>query len=832
MGKVSMVITLKDFKETVTLIHGLKPISAKHGKFECFGIVPCGFESKAHPYLRYVGWEELDRENGVYYRKGKDEIDRVPFVYIDIDNNRADRKPIALTKITKIIQAKYGWNYAASTTYSHSASKDKFRLLIETDRDATRSEIRRIGIYLNETLFGGQADTSIYDPADFIFGPSHNSKIREYFGGSALKVDDVLREADALIASKPYLLAEAIKMRNVAPAGHGRSRKLTGAVDRDMSVDPECNIHNRDIFNPAWIEAYALCGSHWKTMRRVMGSVWLKTEGALTYGEMDALLRGLDATKGNYFTNKYGEHGIQAMLDWFFTLPVGAANDDWKPILECEPVDLVVDVKEAACGEGKTYSEIDRMLTERGRYIYASPKKADNRERAREFRREAKKRGIKFEVITVDSDNCENVAARFRLITKEKIANLKKKPTVIFTTHLGLMMNKWHGWEDFEAIIDEAAEVFKSFPFDASNNQQLIKEHLAVKGSDGDCYRLRLTSKGRDAFGKKGKLNVYGRLHLPILREAKARNCSMWVKKEQWDSEDSRLDFFSLFTPLNLVGFRSVRLMADEAFKSPLVKLWAAKWSVAFKPVADFTPRKRLVPTGQRTTIKYFSESKDASKKLFAKDDPELLNAVSDAIKNDAGKTPVLWTANLGLKDNVGLSDKGYITPKSHGRNDLQDYTAVAWLAAMRPNPTDKSLLLGICGMSEQEITDWREYNSAYQAVMRTNLRDFVSDVAVTIYVFSKKQADYLHTRLGGEVISLAHTLPTSHAKTVAPKAAPISEAQRRQRDRWVDKMLDAGVTKWHELPVTKTKLNVNPMLIPLIEARAAGLRDDDEKAA
>ncbi len=108
-----MVVTLPDFKETVTLIHGLKPVSAGHGKFECYGIVPCGFESKAHPYLRYVGWEELDRENGVYYRKGKDEIDRVPFVYIDIDNNRADRKPIALakiTKITKIIQAKYGWN--------------------------------------------------------------------------------------------------------------------------------------------------------------------------------------------------------------------------------------------------------------------------------------------------------------------------------------------------------------------------------------------------------------------------------------------------------------------------------------------------------------------------------------------------------------------------------------------------------------------------------------------------------------------------------------------------------------------------------------------------
>jgi len=388
------------------------------------------------------------------------------------------------------------------------------------------------------------------------------------------------------------------------------------------------------------------------------------------------------------------------------------------------------------------------------------------------------------------------------------------------------MMNKWHGWEDFEVIIDEAAEVFRSFPLDASNHHHIIKEHLAVRQADGDCLRLRLTTRGRKAIGKKGNLNDYERLHLPILREAKERNRVLWVKKVQWDSADSRLDFFSLFTPLNLTGFRSVRLMGDEVSKSPLVKLWEAKWGVIFKPVADFTPRKRSVPTGQRTIIKYFSESKDASKKLFSDNESELLAAVSDAIKADAGKMPILWTANLGLKGDVSISDKDYITPKSHGRNDLQHYAAVAWLAAMRPNPTDKSLLCGICGMSEHEIIEWREYNSMYQAVMRTNLRDFEAAAGVTIYVFSRRQADYLHTRLGGQIISLAHMLPQQHAKTVAPKTAPISDAKRKQVERWARKMVDAGVKKWDELPMTQTKLNVDPALIPLIEARAAELRN------
>ena len=821
MGRVSEVVTLSDFKETVRLIHDLRPISPDHGKFECFGVVAAPFNSRPHPYLRHVGMEELDRGDGVYYRKGTDEIDRVSFIYIDVDNNRANRKKIKLAKTAAILEKKFGWSFGISTTFSHSPSKEKFRVIIETDRDASRAEIRRVAIYLNEIIFGGQADTTIYDAADFIFAPPYHAKTREHFDGSALNIDSMLRAADAMIALKPHLLADAISVKKAHSPRSNRSKKSVASIGRDMSVDPQCHIKNQEIFNPEWIEAYQQCGSHWKTMRSIMGSIWIKADGGLTYGELDHLLRQVDATDRNYLVNKYGETGIQKLLDWVVSLPTNAANDDWKPLLASEPIDLVIDLKEAACGEGKTFSEYDRMLDERGCYIYASPKKDDSKERAREFIDAAKKRGIKFRVLVVDKDHCDHVAREFLFLKKEKLADLKKGATVIFTTHLGLMMNKWAGWEDFHAIFDEVAEIYKSLGIDATHHPDMIKDQLAVKLIDGDCYRMRLTAKGRLCLKGKRGLDDYERLHKPILEQVRARNCLTWIEKKQWDASGGLLDFFSLFTPLNLLPFRSVRLMGDEASKSPMVKIWAEKWGVVFKPVAGFVPRLRSVSTDIRTTIKYFSEHKDASKKLFT-DEKALLGAVSAAINADAAGNSVLWTANEALKSDIGMAEPCFIKPKSNGRNDLQHYMAVAWLAAMKPNPADRKLLVRLCGVSEQEIIDWREYNPMYQASMRTNLRDFASANAVTIYVFSRRQAEYLHSRLGGQMVSLSHALATEHAVTVAPKETPMCENTTKQVRRWAMKMIAAGVNDFSELPDSANKGNVDASLIPLINARAA----------
>ena len=100
---------------------------------------------------------------------------------------------------------------------------------------------------------------------------------------------------------------------------------------------------------------------------------------------------------------------------------------------------------------------------------------------------------------------------------------------------------------------------------------------------------------------------------------------------------------------------------------------------------------------------------------------------MTEWIKEDAGRWPVLWTANERLRVKAKLDQRDFISPKAHGRNDLQHYKRVAWLAAMKASKFEIGTLHEVCGMTAADLTEWREFNAMYQFVMRCVLRDFSS---------------------------------------------------------------------------------------------------------
>ena len=91
-----------------------------------------------------------------------------------------------------------------------------------------------------------------------------------------------------------------------------------------------------------------------------------------------------------------------------------------------------------------------------------------------------------------------------------------------------------------------------------------------------------------------------------------------------------------------------------------------------------------------------------------------------------------------------------YITPKAHGRNDLQHFTTVAGFAAMKSSGTEYNTSRKFFGMTAKELNADKELNALYQFVMRGTLRDFESSKHCDVFVFSKTQAEYLQKRLGG----------------------------------------------------------------------------------
>jgi hypothetical protein len=254
-------------------------------------------------------------------------------------------------------------------------------------------------------------------------------------------------------------------------------------------------------------------------------------------------------------------------------------------------------------------------------------------------------------------------------------------------------------------------------------------------------------------------------------------------------------------------------------------KIWSEKWGVKFSDLG-FPKRTRLVATHKRVSILYFAEHRDSSITRFREGDIPLA-AISEFIQRDAGSEPVLWTANEKLKSSCNLPDVDFASPKSHGRNDLQHFGRVAWLAAMKASKFEIGSLRSVCGMTSQELTDWREYNALYQFVMRSILRDFDSAAPVTIYVFSRMQADYLQRRLGGTIRRVPDIVIDRQPRSIHHDG-PMSSGERAKAKYWRDKMTAAGVSDVRQLPPSAPLAKLDERMIRLINATAIRSSNDN----
>lgn len=166
---------------------------------------------------------------------------------------------------------------------------------------------------------------------------------------------------------------------------------------------------------------------------------------------------------------------------------------------------------------------------------------------------------------------------------------------------------------------------------------------------------------------------------------------------------------------------------------------------------------------------------------------------MTEWIKQDAGGVPVLWTANEKMRAKGKLDQQDFISPKAHGRNDLQHYKRVAWLAAMKASQFEVGSLREVCGMTAAELTDWREFNAMYQFVMRGVLRDFSSAEPAVVYVFSRRQAEYLKRRLGSTIEEVPSVIEDRPIRCTHEDGA-MTDAERQKVRYWRGKMKKAGV--------------------------------------
>lgn len=816
------------------ILNDLRYPQAQQDKLESYGWVPTLFDlsertlqGRDGPRLQLGNW-----------RSGAAECDEICVFYADVDNANAAMPVLQMSDVAAGLNALNGpIRFFMYTSFSHTPAKPKFRVVIETDRNFTRSEMARLGYYLNWVAFGQQADLSIYDAGDFVFAPPHNTITQDQKIGAALDVNSTLALQAKLQKSQPASVASFIPTTPTLPkkAPTKKQQKAMLARSNDMTVRSGRTVADRDVFNASWFDLYRqrICGgSHWQTMRSIMGMVWAKNGGELTYGEMDSILREVDAVAGGYYVQKYGEVGVAEILNWLMAQPVEPRQSEWHPILDKQDTGLIIEAKEAECGEGKTRDELLRIGKERGRYVYVVPKIDDIDKRRKElFALVGGLAAHSFTIKEAHSRTEGDLRVPLQLLKiRNDLSSLPAgKPMLVFVTQQAATQMDWSKWTDFEIVFDEVPEVFATYRIKARKNAGLLREYVHVNTDDGECYQLGLTGKGRE-LAASTDIDDYDAVHFGLTLMMAKENTYVWVRKSAWDdpADSGVLEFFTVTSPMNLTAFKRVRMLGDEMMKSVTAEVWQKKWGVEFQCL-DFPRRSRAVPTAKRVSIVYFAEHRDSSITRFKEGDVPLA-AISEFIKRDTGEKPVLWTANERLKADCLLPATDFISPKAHGRNDLQHYTHVAWLAAMKASKFEITSLQSVCGMTSQALTDWREYNALYQFVMRSNLRDYDSATPVVIYVFSRKQAEYLQHRLGGELQHVSGIVVDNQPRAYDVDG-PMTASERNKVKHWRDKVLAAGVSDVRDLPPSKPLSKLSEREVRLINAtalKATAANDDN----
>lgn len=803
-------------------------------KAETYGWVPTLYEVSDRTFVNRTTGKSFTKRGE--WRSGAAEAEVLSAFIADVDNADTGRPTISMQDVAAALDTR-GFSYFMYTSFGHTAEKPKFRVVIDTDRDLTRTEMLRIAVWLNAVAFGGQADFSIYDPGDFLFAPPHTTTVVERLHARPMSVDDALAQQALLQVQHPGCWTKYLTRKEPRPPREPQTPKQTAAAHErraDHGVRTEIGIDNPAVFNPAWQNLYATCvvgGSHYETMRSLLGMVWAKTGGKLSYGEMDRLLRQIDATDGDHFIQAHGEQKAADLINWIMELPVEETEEDWSSIVDTDETGLTVLVKEGECGEGKTHDELARIAREGGRTVYVVDKIETIDKRREEFFEIAGPRtAVRFRIFEAHSQRHDlRVPLQLFTIRKKLDEEPAGRPAIVFVTQAAAAQMNWSEWGDCAIVYDEVPDIFEVFRIDAANHQDVLRRYVCIEAEDGACYSLGLTAAGRE-LARATDVDDYDKVHHGLCVLLAKANTFVWVKRKAWDdpAEGGRLEFFAIVSPLNLSAFKAVRLLGDEATKSVTVKAWTEKWGVKFEAI-EFERRQRLVPTANRVTIRYFSQHRDSSITRFREGDMPL-EAVSAWIRQDAGAEPVLWTANERLRAKAKLDQRDYISPKAHGRNDLQHYKRAAWLAAMKASQFEISTLREVCGMTAQELIDWREFNSMYQFVMRCVLRDFASAEPVVIYVFSKRQAEYLHGRLGGRIEHVPGVIIDQPVRSLDEEGA-MSDAERSKVAYWRKKMAAAGVADVRLLPKS-SKLTEREIRLVNTTFRRLSSRESQERRA
>jgi hypothetical protein len=294
-----------------------------------------------------------------------------------------------------------------------------------------------------------------------------------------------------------------------------------------------------------------------------------------------------------------------------------------------------------------------------------------------------------------------------------------------------------------------------------------------------------------------------------------------YVNIEQYEAlvrgEGGILAFHSILKPEVLDGFASVFMASANFEDSQVFKVWG-QLGVEFKPNLDFAKELRYTehPHSDLVTIYYVTDQQWSRKRREAMlaDGSTILDRMIKAAKDLFTSGRFLWHANKVVSESPFDPPAKRLPNKPHGLNVFTDYDDIVFLSSLNPTTDHFRFLKEQYGIEGDAVRRFTYLSAAYQAIMRTSIRDPESRSPKRILIPDLSLAEYLHEMLSGSKLEkldiglVEHPLkkpgrPRKHATNRERVAAQRQKVKEEQIQLLADqlrlRMQDTHEGNWEE---------------------------------
>lgn len=403
---------------------------------------------------------------------------------------------------------------------------------------------------------------------------------------------------------------------------------------------------------------------------------------------------------------------------------------------------------DGGCGSGKTHRALTAITSNGGRHIYAADRIEAIEERARSLRAmRADEQSLK--VVTIYSNH------DYRAVGPSVTAQIEAVPAdyaehsniVVLITHEALKFANfeafagegWSLWIDevpsvldndthlFHVAWDKLDELYSLTPFEDERWSE-----VSLKNTGIDVAALALCDGSQ--------------VLRPFHRRVGDPRRTVLVNVIDWSElsvKRRKMSWYSVWSPAELTTFDAVFMLGNALMNSLTARLWRrhwpeVKWVAMEAPVRVFKPR--------RVKITYFAESHTATRKLFGSDKgKENLKQIARYLNGRGLGREMIWTCNRPDRAILSAMPGEWLTPKKAGSNGYAKRSHVAAIYTAKPDDSLK-LVLERLGLSGQDHTETAEYETILQFICRGSIREPDDQSDFHIYVYDRRQADYLLT--------------------------------------------------------------------------------------